>query len=71
MAAKKKTSKKAKKAGPVELIISKSRTKAAVTECNVSSEFYEALDNRVREIIAEAEQRTLGNGRKTLKPVDL
>ena len=70
MAAKKKT-KKAKKAGPAEFIISKSRTKAAVSECNVSSEFYEALDNRVREIIAEAEERTLGNGRKTIKPVDL
>ena len=49
MAAKKKTKKKTAKraAGPVELIISKSRTKAAVKKSNVSSEFYGALDKAV------------------------
>ena len=57
--------------GPAELIISKSRTKGAVTECNVSSEFYEALDAAVRELIATAERRALENKRKTLKPCDL
>lgn len=56
---------------PTELIISKSRTKAAVKKCNVGSEFYGALDKAVREIIAEAEGRALGNKRKTLKAVDL
>ena len=70
MAAKKK--KKASKAkGPVELIISKSRTKAAVKKSNVSSEFYGALDAAVRGMIAGAEGRAVANGRKTLRPQDL
>ena len=73
MAAKKKTKKKAKARakGPVELIISKSRTKAAVKKSNVSSEFYGALDKTVRKLIAEAEGRAVANGRKTLRPQDL
>ena len=54
-----------------ELIISKSRTKAAARRCNVSSEFYTALDKKVRDLIAEAEERALANNRKTLKPSDL
>lgn len=53
------------------MIISKSRTKAAVSECNVSSEFYEALDNYVREAIATAERRAMDNKRKTLRQQDL
>ena len=60
-----------KKASSGELIISKSRTKAAVKKCNVSSDFYGALDKKVRAIIAEAETRAMGNKRKTLKPQDL
>jgi hypothetical protein len=72
MAAKKKTKKKAAKAkGPVELIISKSRTKGAVKKSNVSSEFYGALDQAVRGMIAGAEGRASANGRKTLRPQDL
>jgi hypothetical protein len=62
MAAKKKTG---------DLIISKSRTKGATKKCNVSSDFYGALDKVVRDLIAGAEARALGNKRKTLKPVDL
>ena len=58
-------------AKPVELIISKARTKNAVKKCNVSSDFYGALDKMVRESIKEAEARAIGNKRKTLKPVDL
>ena len=71
MAAKKKSKKKAKAKGPVELIISKSRTKAAVKKSNVSSEFYGALDSAVRSMIASAEGRAMANGRKTLRPQDL
>lgn len=66
MAGAKKSAKKS-----VDLIISKSRTKDATKKCNVSSEFYGALDKKVREMIAAAESRALGNKRKTLKPVDL
>lgn len=73
MAAKKKVAKKGAKAKPAagELIISKSRTKAAAKDCNVSSDFYSALDAKVREIIRGAERRALDNKRKTLRPFDL
>lgn len=54
-----------------DLIISKARTKDAVQECNVSGEFYEALDAKVREMIAAAEKRAKDNGRKTLRSYDL
>lgn len=57
--------------GGGDLIISKSRTKAAVRKCNVGGEFYAALDKAVRGMISEAEARALGNKRKTLKAVDL
>lgn len=68
MAAKKKT---AKKAEGESMIISKSRTKAATKKCNVSSDFYGALDAKVRELISGAEDRATENKRKTLKPYDL
>ena len=54
-----------------ELIISKARTKAASKKCNVSGEFYGALDKKVREMIKDAEHRAIANKRKTLKPADL
>jgi histone H3/H4 len=56
---------------PEGLIISKSRTKSAAKSCNVSGEFYDALDRKVRELISEAERRATQNGRKTIKPQDL
>jgi histone H3/H4 len=68
MAAKKSAPKK-KATG--DLIISKSRTKAAAKKCNVGSEFYGALDQAVRGLISAAESRATGNKRKTLKAVDL
>ena len=37
----------------------------------MSGEFYDALDKKVRELIADAEKRALGNGRKTVRPQDL
>ena len=60
-----------KKASKGDLIISKSRTKDAVKKCNVSSDFYAALDVAVRKLISGAEQRALENKRKTLRPQDL
>lgn len=62
--------KKAKR-GAAELIISKARTKGSVKKCNVSGDFYGALDKKVREIIADAEKRAVANKRKTLKPQDI
>lgn len=61
----------AKKGKTAELIISKSRTKDATKKCNVSSDFYGALDKKVREMVAAAEARAVANKRKTLKPQDL
>ncbi len=69
MAARKK--KKVVKRGSGDLIISKTRTKAAVKKCNVGGEFYGALDKVVREMIKGAEARAIGNKRKTLKAVDI
>ena len=68
-AAKKKTTRR-KKSGPAELIISKSRTKAAAG-INVSGDFYGALDAAVRNMIATAEGRAEANNRRTLRPQDL
>lgn len=65
------TKKKTKKAPGAELIISKTRTKASAKKCNVSSDFYGALDRKVRDMIGEAEKRAIANKRKTLKPADL
>ena len=67
MAAKRKKAAKS----PAELIISKSRTKGATKKCNVASDFYGALDKKVRSMISEAETRAIANKRKTLKPADL
>lgn len=55
---------------PLDMIISKSRTKATAG-INVSGDFYGALDGAVRGLIACAEKRALDNGRKTLRPYDL
>jgi hypothetical protein len=66
----KKAMKKAGKKGTGDLIISKSRTKAAAS-INVSGDFYSALDACVRGIISGAEKRAMNNGRKTLRPHDL
>ncbi len=61
---------KKKKSGEA-MIISKSRVKAAVKKCNVGGEFYGALESEVRDLIKRAEQRAIGNKRKTLRPADV
>ncbi len=68
---KRKATARRKGRGAVDMIISKSRTKGAVSKCNVSSEFYAALDEYVRQAIKAAEKRALANKRKTLRPQDL
>lgn len=60
----------AKKKKTGDLIISKSRTKAAAG-INVSGDFYIALDEAVRNLIATAEARAGNNNRRTLRPHDL
>ena len=68
-ASKKKGSRK-KNGATGDLIISKSRTKA-MASLNVSSDFYGALDEKVREMIMMAEHRATENRRATLRPQDL
>ena len=69
--AKKKAKKTGTRAKPTgDLIISKSRTKAA-SKINVAGDFYAALDSTVRGLIKSAETRATNNGRKTLRPHDL
>jgi hypothetical protein len=70
--AKRKASKKkgGRQAASGDMIVSKSRTKAA-SSINVSGDFYGALNDAVHSLIKAAEQRAINNGRKTLRPHDL
>lgn len=62
---------KAARGGGDAMIISKARVKAAVRKCNVGAEFYDALESEVRGLIARAEERAVGNKRKTLRAADV
>lgn len=53
-----------------ELLVVRSKLKEH-TELNVAGDFADALSKRVEEMIKMAEARAKGNGRKTLKPIDL
>lgn len=59
-----------KKKAPADMLISKARTKN-LASLNVASDFYIALDGKVRELIAGAEARAEANNRRTLRPQDL
>ena len=52
-------------------VIVKSAVKEAMSDKNVSADFYDALDGRVSDLLAEAEGRADANGRKTVQPRDL
>lgn len=52
-------------------LIVKAAVKEALSDKNVSADFYEALDDRVSDLLAEAEVRADANGRKTVQPRDL
>lgn len=53
-----------------ELLVVRSKLKEC-TDCNVSGNFADALSNKVKEMVAKATERAKGNGRKTIKPIDL
>ncbi len=71
MAKKKAARRKKASSGGSPMIISKTRVKAAVKKCNVGAEFYGALEGEVRGLIKRAEDRALGNRRKTLRAADV
>ncbi|MFO7793622.1 MAG: DUF1931 domain-containing protein [Candidatus Nanohaloarchaea archaeon] len=52
-------------------VLKKSGVRDAVSESNVGADFYEALDEQVKELISRAEERAHDNGRKTLKSRDV
>lgn len=51
--------------------IKKSGVKEEAGDYQVSSELYEALDERVKEILDKAKDRADANRRNTLKPEDV
>lgn len=53
-----------------ELVV-KTAVKDALSEQNVSADFYEALDEEVSELLADAVRRAEANDRKTVQPRDL
>ena len=54
----------------VDLIV-KNAVKEAVDEKNVAADFYDALDERVTDLIDDAATRAEANDRKTVQPRDL
>ena len=45
--------------------------KEQLTDHNVSSDFYDALDGEVEDLLADASQRAADNDRKTVQSRDL
>ena len=54
-----------------EMLIVRSKIKTAVEDVNISSDFDEALNEKVIDLVKKAADRCKANGRKTLKPYDL
>lgn len=52
-------------------LIVKNTVKDTLTEHNVSSDFYEALDESVEDLLDDAAQRAEQNDRKTVQARDL
>ena len=52
-------------------LIVKSAVKESLAGHNVSSDFYEALDGKVSELLDDAAARADANGRKTVQARDL
>ncbi len=53
------------------MLVVKSKIKEAVQDLNVSSDFSEALDKTVDELVQKAVERAKANGRKTVQARDL
>ena len=52
-------------------LIVKAAVKDALSDNNVSAEFYGALDEEVAELLDDAAERAEANDRKTVQPRDL
>ncbi|WP_136589868.1 DUF1931 family protein [Salinigranum halophilum] len=52
-------------------LIVKAAVKEALSDKNVASDFYDALDAEVKELLEDAARRAEDNDRKTVQPRDL
>jgi len=52
-------------------LIVKAAVKEALDDKNVASDFYDALDEEVKELLEDAARRAEANDRKTVQPRDL
>lgn len=52
-------------------LVVKAAVKEALSEKNVASDFYDALDAEVEDLLEEASERATANDRKTVQPRDL
>lgn len=52
-------------------LVVKQRSTEYFDDQNVASDFYDALDGEVGELLEEAAQRATDNDRKTVQPKDL
>ena len=52
-------------------LIVKAAVKEELDDKNVASDFYDALDDRVEELLDDASRRAEANDRKTVQPRDL
>jgi len=52
-------------------LIVKAAVKEALADKNVASDFYDALDAKVGDLLDDAARRAEENGRKTVQPRDL
>lgn len=54
-----------------ELLVVRAKLKDAAKGCNVAGDFADALDKKVRQLVADACSRAEANGRKTVMAKDL
>ena len=54
-----------------DLVVVKAKMKDLAKGCNVSGDFAEALDGKVRTLVADAVKRAEGNNRRTVMAKDL
>ncbi|MFC1755111.1 DUF1931 domain-containing protein [Thermoproteota archaeon] len=54
-----------------DLLVVRAKIKEAAKGCNVAGDFADALDKKVRQLVADACARAEGNQRKTVMGKDL
>ena len=52
-------------------LIVRSKVKSTIKGMRFAGDFFNALDKKVEDILKEAAKRAKGNGRATIRPIDL